>query len=172
VIREAVEADRPALLALQSLLPEPAPDALGAALDGPGEVLVATGGGVRETTKSSSVARQNAKRSEDVEPGAQLAADRDRSRPIGYVFAMPSDDRAYVAELVVAPDRRREGIASQLFTRLFDRLGERDVRLVTLAVSPDNEDAREFYEEWGFREVDRDPEYYDGDPALLLARPL
>jgi len=170
VIREAVEADRPALLALQSLLPEPAPEALGAALDGPGVVLVATDGGVENGLRDA-------------------ADDRDRSRPIGYVFAMPSDDRAYVAELVVAPDRRREGIASQLFTRLFDRLAERGrqttsdgpsdrersddgVQLVTLAVSPDNDDAREFYEEWGFREVDRDPEYYDGDPALLLARPL
>ncbi|GAA0671017.1 GNAT family N-acetyltransferase [Natronoarchaeum mannanilyticum] len=153
MIREAVEADRPALLALQSLLPEPAPEALGAALDGPGEVLVATDGGS--------------------EPGARLGAgDRDRQRPIGYVFAMPSDDSAYVAELVVAPDRRREGIASQLFSRLFDRLEDRSVRLVTLAVSPDNDEAREFYEEWGFREVDRDSEYYDGDPALLLARPL
>lgn|GEM_PF-805272 len=173
MIREAVEADRPALLALQSLLPEPAPDALGAALDGPGEVLVATDGGVRKTTKSSSTARQNDSRSGDVEPGARLAGgDRDRRRPIGYVFAMPGDDSAYVAELVVAPDRRREGIASRLFAQLFDRLEDRSVRLVTLAVSPDNDEAREFYEEWGFRAVDRDPEYYDGDPALLLARPL
>lgn len=150
MIREAVEADRPALLALQSLLPEPAPEALGAAIDGPGEVLVATDGRVE----------------------ASDPTDVDRDRPIGYVFAMPSDDRAYVAELVVAPDRRREGIASRLFTELFDRLRDRGVELVTLAVSPDNDDAREFYEEWGFREVDRDPEYYDGDPALLLARPL
>jgi len=190
VIRDAVETDRPALLALQSLLPEPAPDALGEAIDGPGEVLVATGG-VRKTTKSSSAASQNASRSENANVSDLLDAggDRDCRRPIGYVFAMPSDDRAYVAELVVAPDRRREGVASQLFTRLFDRLGDRGrqttsdgqsdrersddgVRLVTLAVSPDNDDAREFYEEWGFRTVDRDPEYYDGDPALLLARPL
>jgi len=173
VIRDAVETDRPALLALQSLLPEPAPDALGEAIDGPGEVLVATGG-VRNTTSSSSAASQNASRSENanVSDLLDVGGDRDCRRPIGYVFAMPSDDRAYVAELVVAPDRRREGVASQLFTRLFDRLGERGVRLVTLAVSPDNDDAREFYEEWGFRTVDRDPEYYDGDPALLLARPL
>ncbi|SNZ06562.1 ribosomal-protein-alanine N-acetyltransferase [Natronoarchaeum philippinense] len=148
MIRDPVETDRPALLALQSLLPEPAPEALDAALDGSGEVLVATSAPV----------------------GA--VADRDRRRPIGYVFAMPGDERAYVAELVVAPDHRREGVASALFEALFDRLDERGARLVTLAVAPDNDAALEFYEQWGFREVDRDPEYYDGDPALLLARPL
>ena len=139
MIRDARPADGPALLALQSLLPEPAPEALSTALEGVGEVLVATADG---------------------------------DRPVGYVFAMPGDEQAYVAELVVSPDHRREGIASALFAALFERLRERDVELVTLAVAPDNDAARAFYEQWGFREVDRDPEDYDGDPALLLARPL
>jgi ribosomal-protein-alanine N-acetyltransferase len=166
VIRDAVPADRPALLALQSLLPEPAPEALAAALDGPGEVLVATGS-----------AADTAPPSTESDPGEAIEAATTRrapdcERPVGYVFAMPGEDRAYIAELVVAPAHRRQGIASALFTVLFERLRERDVELVTLAVAPDNDASRTLYENWGFQEVDRDPDYYDGDPAVLLARPL
>ncbi|MFC7115982.1 GNAT family N-acetyltransferase [Natronoarchaeum sp. GCM10025703] len=83
----------------------------------------------------------------------------------------PRGESAYLAELVVAPDARREGRASALLAATMARLPDR-VTTLSLAVSPDNDAARSLYEDAGFHVVDVDPEYYDGDPALLLARTL
>ncbi|MFC7211388.1 GNAT family N-acetyltransferase [Natronoarchaeum sp. GCM10025321] len=138
MIRTATGADAPVLRALQSLLPEPAPETLERALEDYGLLLVSTD---------------------------------DTDTPVGYAMTLPGGESAYLAELVVAPDARREGRASALLAATMARLPDR-VTTLSLAVSPDNDAARSLYEDAGFHVVDVDPEYYDGDPALLLARTL
>lgn len=136
MIRPAEPTDAPVLRALQSLLPEPAPETLERALSGYGLLLVATDEG---------------------------------DAPVGYALTLPGEEQAYLAELVVAPEARREGRASGLLAATIARLPER-VTTLSLAVSPDNDAARTLYEKAGFRVVDVDPEYYESGPALILAR--
>lgn len=88
-------------------------------------------------------------------------------RPVGYLVAIPGAESAHLAELAVAPDYRREGRASALLDAAADRLA---VARLTLAVAPENGPARRCYERAGFRTVERDPDYYDGEPALVMAR--
>lgn len=88
-------------------------------------------------------------------------------RPVGYLLAVPSETGTHVAEVVVAPPFRREGRASTLLEAVCDRAAN---RAVTLAVAPENEAARACYEEVGFRVRERVPEYFDGDPALVMVR--
>ncbi len=135
MIRPADQRDGPALRALQSLLPEPAPETLDRALAGYGLLLVST----------------------------------DQDVPVGYALTLPGDEQAYLAELVVAPDARREGRASALLAATMARLPD-SVTTLSLAVSPENDAARSLYENAGFRVVDVDPEYYESGPALILAR--
>jgi ribosomal protein S18 acetylase RimI-like enzyme len=86
---------------------------------------------------------------------------------VGYVLPVYGDG-VHVAELVVAPDHRREGRATELLDAVGESLGDDDE--VTLAVAPENEGARSFYRAIGFDEVERREEYFDGDPALWLVK--
>lgn len=90
----------------------------------------------------------------------------DAGDPVGYLLAIPGRDEAHVAELAVAPEARREGRASALLSAAADRLA---TGRITLAVEPDNEAARRCYEANGFEVIERDPDYFDGDPALIMA---
>jgi ribosomal protein S18 acetylase RimI-like enzyme len=86
---------------------------------------------------------------------------------VGYVLPVYGDG-VHVAELVVAPDHRRAGHASALLDVVCDSLDAGDA--VTLAVAPDNERARAFYQAYGFEEVERREHYFEGDPALWLVK--
>ena len=151
-VRDARPADREPLLALQRSLPRPNPDLLRAALDDVGRVLVSTAA--------------------DVPVGYLLALGRtaapdDPSDRRAAVDATGDQTGAYVAELAVAPAHRREGRATGLLAALRDDL---EGGWVTLTVAPDNEPARRCYEADGFRELRREPAFFDGDPALVMGR--
>ncbi|WP_435062646.1 GNAT family N-acetyltransferase [Halobaculum sp. EA56] len=140
-VRPGRPADEPALRALQGYLREPSPDLLAHGLR-TGAVLV-----------------------DDV--GTE--EDRSGSGPAGPVgYALPvAGDGVHVAELVVHPERRREGRATRLLSRVLDGADGR----VTLLVAADNDAAGRLYEGLGFRRVERRPGFYDdGTDALLLAR--
>ena len=128
MIRDATPEDRPAVLRLQSLLPESTP----CLLDGVGTVVVS----VDET-----------------------------DTPVGYLLAVVADG-AHVAELVVDPDHRREGRASDLLSTLLANVDGR----VTVATTPDNYAALSLYRSLGFEVLEERPDYYESAPALLLAR--
>lgn len=138
MIRTAKAADAPILRALQSLLPEPAPETLERALSGYGLLLVTV---------------------------------NEADAPVGYAMTLPGQERAYLAELVVAPAARREGLATALVTETVEQLQRKAVTSLSLTVSPDNDAALELYRSLGFQIVDVDPDYYESGPALLLARP-
>lgn len=143
MIRAATPADLPALRALQSLLPETAPKLLVTAIDGPGIVSVSV-------------------------DGTTVGGD---GLPVGYVLVTTSPETAHVAEIVVAPDHRREGRARRLLAAALARLRKTDATRVELAVEPDNNAARRLYGSLGFEDVRREEEYYGDEPAVLMARP-
>jgi ribosomal-protein-alanine N-acetyltransferase len=97
--------------------------------------------------------------------GTVLVSTAGDDRPVGSLLFVRGET-THVAELVVAPERRREGRARALLAALFDRVDGR----VTVAVAPDNDAARACYRSVGFAVDARLPEFYDGDPALRLVR--
>ncbi|WP_276302066.1 GNAT family N-acetyltransferase [Halorussus lipolyticus] len=93
--------------------------------------------------------------------------------PVGYLVAFYDDEAGYVAELVVAPDYRREGRARRLLGGAFDRLRDAGCSRIRLAVHPDNDAARTLYESLGFADVGREEDHYDdGREAIVMTRDL
>lgn len=150
MIRPATADDAPAIAALQSHLDAPSPRLLAAA-GALGTCLVAV--------------------ADDPDLRGSGSAGTGVGDPIGYALAVGDGD-AHLAELVVHPDRRREGYGRALVTAVLDcqAPGTR----VTLAVAADNAPARSLYESVGFEPVDRRPDFYgsvDGaaDEAVIYA---
>jgi ribosomal-protein-alanine N-acetyltransferase len=73
--------------------------------------------------------------------------------------------------VAVDPDRRREGIASTLITRLFERTGG-DKAQYTLEVRLSNHGGIALYEGFGFRGAGTRRRYYqdNGEDALIMWR--
>ena len=92
MIRPATPADRPALVRLQSHLPEPSPGLLDAALDDAAPT-----------------------------PATALVSSDEDGTPVASLLAVPGDGTVYVAELVVDPDHRREGQARALLAACAER---------------------------------------------------
>ncbi|GAB3324574.1 GNAT family N-acetyltransferase [Haloplanus salinarum] len=136
MIRHARPTDAPTLARLQTYLREPSPGLLDAALD-----------------------------ADAYSPATVLVATADDGRPVGYLLAVPGDGTTYVAELVVDPDHRREGIA----TALLSACAARSERL-TVTVAPDDEAARSLYRRCGFEEARRLPDFFADGAAILYRR--
>lgn len=157
-IREATHADLPRLRALQAHLAAPWPDLLDVAVDdtpagGPLALVVETG----------------------------RAGSADTGGPVGYVLVVPDDPETddstadstrgvYVAELVVAPDHRREGHGSTLLDALASRFPGYD--RLRLTARADDERALAFYRANGFRVLEDLPDHYEDADGLLLVRGL
>jgi ribosomal protein S18 acetylase RimI-like enzyme len=152
-VRPARPDDEATLRRLQQHLDQPAPALLGAALAGTlGECLVAV---------------------DDVDTpvGYLLAVTGDGGVPVASGTAADALEdgtpTTHVAELVVAPEARRNGHASALLATV---LSTHPTATVTLTVAPANEAARALYDRFGF-EVSRTlPGFFDDGPGLLLAR--
>jgi ribosomal-protein-alanine N-acetyltransferase len=94
-------------------------------------------------------------------------------RPAGYLVAFHDGEAGYVAEIVVAPEHRREGRARRLLLGAFDALRTEGCAEIRLAVHPENDPARRLYESLGFEAVGREEEYYeDGSAAITMGRDL
>jgi len=138
VIRAARPADAPALERLQSFLPEPSPDLLESALDDGA-----------------------------LTPAMALVSTAEADAPVASLLAVPGD-AVYVAELVVAPEHRREGRARALLDACAARTGP-DATL-TVTVAPDNEAARSCYRACGFEEDGRVPDFFEDGDAVRYRR--
>jgi ribosomal protein S18 acetylase RimI-like enzyme len=153
VIRPARPTDRSALDRLQSRLSRPSPDLLAAAL--------------------AEVSRRSALTDPPTLSSFDLFVAVAEGSVVGYLLAVRGTP-THVAEVVVGPDHRRQGHGAALFDRLFaavaDRCESTDDALVRVAVSPDDDGARAFYRSLGFEASGYDADYYDGAPALLLAK--
>jgi len=78
---------------------------------------------------------------------------------------------AQVVSVAVAPEARREGVASALMESTLRRLRSRRVGRLSLAVKVTNRRAVAFYRKYGFLQLRILPRYYeDGKDAWLMAR--
>jgi ribosomal-protein-alanine N-acetyltransferase len=185
VIRRATPADRPALDRLQSQLSRPSPDLLDAAL---AEVSASAEPAESATTSVSAESAATPTTTGATALAAFdlfVAVDAETGGVVGYLLAVRGDP-THVAEVVVDPDYRRQGCGAALFEHLFAAVAERHAEAVSgdtesdddpshrvrLAVSPDNDAALGFYRSVGFAVARRDPDFFDGEPALLLVRPV
>lgn len=142
-IDDATPADSSRLRAIQrTVLPEPSPDLLAAAVDGAALGLVAR-----------------------VDRPTQADA------PVGYAVSLTGDELAYVPELAVVPAWQRQGIGTALLEAVGDRAAKRGVDELRLTVRREDEGARAFYRERGFDVLEELPDHYEtGSGAGLLLR--
>jgi ribosomal-protein-alanine acetyltransferase len=83
------------------------------------------------------------------------------------------DDVAHLNLLAVAPEHRRQGLASQLMDWLTTTAIEAGVFRINLEVRTQNEAARSFYERLGFAQLGVVQGYYQGrEAALRMSRRL
>lgn len=92
------------------------------------------------------------------------------NRPVGYLILSRFDRAWHLMNIAVAPERRRQGVASILISSAFDRIDAEDP--VTLEVRPSNRSAIELYEGLGFRSFGLRTGYYpdNGEDALIMWR--
>jgi ribosomal-protein-alanine N-acetyltransferase len=105
------------------------------------------------------------------EPGF-LVADTDEG-VAGFVVAdtVPNHARplGHVKDLAVHPERRGEGIGSQLLERALGVLAVGGASSVKLEVRESNDGARSLYDEFGFEHRQTIPGYYDnGEDAHVM----
>ncbi|MFB6219882.1 MAG: N-acetyltransferase family protein [Halolamina sp.] len=85
--------------------------------------------------------------------------------PVGYLLWFPGTP-VYAAELVVAPEYRREGRGKRLFRALFERLPQGTA--VELLVAADNEAAQRLYRQLGFERVAIEPDAYESGEGYRM----
>ena len=99
--------------------------------------------------------------------GICLAAE-DESGLVGYLVCSRYDQVWHLMNVAIHPERRREGLATELIERLFEDAG-RGARF-TLEVRVSNRPAIAMYERFGFRSAGRRRRYYhdNGEDALIM----
>ena len=100
--------------------------------------------------------------------GICLAICGDRIELIGYLVCSRYADVWHLMNIAIEPERRREGIATELMHRLFDEAGA-EARF-TLEVRTSNGAAIRMYERFGFRPGGHRRRYYhdNGEDALIM----
>lgn len=91
---------------------------------------------------------------------------------VGYVGSQAVLNAADIMNVAVAPEHRRKGIARLLLLQLEEEMRQKDVCSLTLEVRVSNLPAQALYEELGYREVGRRPNYYrkPKEDALILRK--
>ena len=102
-----------------------------------------------------------------------VARDRSRRRRVvGYAGLWfvhePDGDQAHVTNVVVAPDSRRMGVATQLMTSLARTAIERGCVAWTLEVRASNTAAQELYRRFGFAPAGVRKRYYENTEDAIV----
>ena len=100
--------------------------------------------------------------------GICLAISGERGELIGYLVCARYADVWHLMNIAVAPERRREGVATELMDHLFEQAGP-GARF-TLEVRTSNSSAIKMYERFGFRPAGHRRRYYhdNGEDALIM----
>lgn len=98
---------------------------------------------------------------------------RDGRRVVGYaglwIVVDPDGDQAHVTNIVVAPARRREGIASRLMSDLAAAAIDRGCVAWTLEVRATSTGAHELYRKFGFAPAGVRTRYYENrEDAIVM----
>ena len=96
----------------------------------------------------------------------------DGATVVGYIGSQSVGDEADMMNVAVHPDYRRRGIARELVMGLVAALGEKGVHSLALEVRASNAPAIALYEQLGFTQVGRRPNYYRNpkEDALILRK--
>jgi ribosomal-protein-alanine N-acetyltransferase len=102
---------------------------------------------------------------------AVLGDDGDSRRLVGYLICSRYETVWHIMNVAVAPERRRQGIASALLGELYVRIGDDHARC-TLEVRRSNVGAIRLYEREGFRAAGLRRRYYqdNGEDAVVMWR--
>jgi ribosomal-protein-alanine N-acetyltransferase len=100
------------------------------------------------------------------------AYDTETGELVGYLVISRYVDAWHVMNVAVVPERRRQGIASALFDRLFEVTGNDGRRGYTLEVRISNQAAIKLYERLGFQSRGVRRGYYtdNREDALIMWR--
>jgi ribosomal-protein-alanine N-acetyltransferase len=100
--------------------------------------------------------------------GICLASVDEQGRLLGYLVCSRYDTIWHLMNVAVDPERRREGIATQLINRLFEEGGSQSP--YTLEVRVSNREAIVMYEQFGFRSAGTRRGYYhdNGEDAVIM----
>lgn len=98
-----------------------------------------------------------------------LAAVAEDGTVVGYAGMHCVLDEGYIANIAVAPEYRRQGVAGELLG-VFLRFGRANLGFLTLEVRASNEPAISLYRKFGFREAGRRKNYYTApqEDAILM----
>ena len=90
----------------------------------------------------------------------------------GYVGSQSVEGEADMMNVAVHPEHRRRGIARMLINELTDALAKQGVHSLALEVRSSNAPAIALYEQLGFSQVGRRPNYYRNpkEDALILRK--
>jgi ribosomal-protein-alanine N-acetyltransferase len=92
----------------------------------------------------------------------------------GYAFFRTCAPECELLHLVVAPERRRQGVGAELLRQAFAHFAETRFAVCFLEVRVSNQAARRLYAKFGFVQVGQRKNYYNQpvEDALLLRRNL
>ena len=110
------------------------------------------------------------------DPGFLVAAENGTD-VVGYVVADVASnygrELGHIKDIAVHPERRGEGVGSELLTRSIAVLAARGADTVKLEVRRTNDGAKQLYREFGFEPLRRVPGYYEDDEdAIIMIRKL
>lgn len=95
---------------------------------------------------------------------------------VGYGILSAAAGEAHVLNVCVAPERQGQGLGRRLLERLVDLARWHRVERVFLEVRPSNPAAIALYEQAGFNEIGRRPNYYPAhggrEDAIVMAMEL
>ena len=90
----------------------------------------------------------------------------------GFIVYRIAVDEAEIITIGVAPQMRRNGIASAMIGIIEKNLKNQGVKKIFLEVSATNIPAQKLYVNLGFKTVGLRPKYYDGADAIVMAKDL
>ncbi|MFB6082556.1 MAG: N-acetyltransferase family protein [Halanaeroarchaeum sp.] len=82
---------------------------------------------------------------------------------VGFAHGHRSEDTGHLLRVYVDPDHRREGVAMDVVTNVFDAFHEAGVDQIRAMVLSENEQGRAFYRALGMTRVDTETTTIDGE---------
>lgn len=86
----------------------------------------------------------------------------------GFGGVMVVGEEAHITNLLIAPDQRRKGYATQILSGLIETALDMGARHLTLEVRAKNESAIALYRRFGLGPVGIRKDYYGDDDALIM----
>ena len=104
----------------------------------------------------------------------RVAFDPETGEIVAYMVGWFIADEAHLANIAVAPESRRQGLAQRLVDELINEGRRRDSRFILLEVRRSNRAAKAFYDKNGFYPVTVRRRYYrdNGEDAIVMVKPL